>query len=110
MSRNRQIVVAGNTAVRQCQRPSGWLGRFVLWRMNASHSKLTDWALAHIAVENRHTILDVGCGGGGSVYKLAHADHDGEDYGGAHYVMEIASTAQHKANLVAVVGGEIRRR
>src|SRR5215471_3427555 len=64
--------------VRQCQRPSGWLGRFVLWRMNASHSKLTDWALAHVTVENHDTILDVGCGGGRTVSKLAQAATQGK--------------------------------
>jgi ubiquinone/menaquinone biosynthesis C-methylase UbiE len=32
--------------------------------MNSSHSKLTDWGLEHISIENHHTILDVGCGGG----------------------------------------------
>ena len=33
-------------------------------KMNLSHSKLTDWGLAHISIENHDTILDVGCGGG----------------------------------------------
>jgi len=32
--------------------------------MNLSRSKLTDWGLAHISIENHDTILDVGCGGG----------------------------------------------
>lgn len=40
--------------VSQCQKPRGWLGRFTLWRMNSSHSKLTDWGLAQIAVETLH--------------------------------------------------------
>ena len=50
--------------VNQCSKPTGWLGRFTLWRMNASHSALTDWGLGHIAVRDSDTILDVGCGGG----------------------------------------------
>ena len=50
-----------NVRVNQCSKPTGWLGRFTLWRMNSSHSKLTDWGLGHITIENRDTILDVGC-------------------------------------------------
>jgi ubiquinone/menaquinone biosynthesis C-methylase UbiE len=57
--------------VSQCQKPTGWLGRFVLWQMNAHHSKLTDWGLTHVSIEKHFTILDVGCGGGRTVSKLA---------------------------------------
>jgi 2-polyprenyl-3-methyl-5-hydroxy-6-metoxy-1,4-benzoquinol methylase len=57
--------------VLQCQKPTGWLGRFVLWNMNSRHSKVTDWGLAHVSVEKHDTILDVGCGGGKTICKLA---------------------------------------
>jgi ubiquinone/menaquinone biosynthesis C-methylase UbiE len=57
------------------------LGRFTLWRMNASHSKLTDWGLAQISVEKQYTILDVGCGGGRTVSKLAALATQGKVYG-----------------------------
>jgi ubiquinone/menaquinone biosynthesis C-methylase UbiE len=67
--------------VSQCQKPSGLLGRFTLWRMNASHSKLTDWGLAQISVEKQYTILDVGCGGGRTVSKLAALATQGKVYG-----------------------------
>ena len=49
--------------------------------MNASHSKLTDWGLAHISVERHDTILDVGCGGGKTISKLAGAASQGKVYG-----------------------------
>lgn len=70
-----------NAPLTQCQKPTGWLGRFTLWRMNASHSRLTDWGLAHIPVEKHHTILDVGCGGGRTVSKLAALATQGKVYG-----------------------------
>jgi ubiquinone/menaquinone biosynthesis C-methylase UbiE len=54
-----------------CQKPTGWLGRLVLWNMNWRHSKVTDWGLSHISIEEHDTILDVGCGGGRTVSKLA---------------------------------------
>jgi ubiquinone/menaquinone biosynthesis C-methylase UbiE len=44
--------------------------------MNARHSKLTDWGLSHVAVRPQDHILDVGCGGGRTVNKLAlRANH-----------------------------------
>jgi ubiquinone/menaquinone biosynthesis C-methylase UbiE len=74
-------VASRNTPVNQCSKPTGWLGRFTLWRMNSSHSKLTDWGLEHISIENHHTILDVGCGGGRTVSKLAAIPTQGKVYG-----------------------------
>lgn len=67
-----------------CQKPAGWLGRFVLWNMNSRHSKVTDWGLSHISIEKHATILDVGCGGGRTVSKLAAAATEGKVYGLDH--------------------------
>jgi SAM-dependent methyltransferase len=39
--------------------------------MNSSHAALTDWALAHIQVGSDGAVLDVGCGGGRTIEKLA---------------------------------------
>ena len=55
----------------QCRKPTGWLGRLFLWIMNRRHAKLTEWGLQQISVGKGDTILDVGCGGGVTVRKLA---------------------------------------
>ena len=39
--------------------------------MNASHARLTDWALAQLAIRPNAAILDVGCGGGRTISRLA---------------------------------------
>jgi len=65
----------------QCQRPAGLLGRFVLWNMNSRHSKVTDWGLSHISIDERDTVLDAGCGGGRTVNKLAAMASQGKVYG-----------------------------
>lgn len=57
--------------VNQCQKPTGWLGRFVLRNMNSRHSKVTDWGLSHVSIQEDDMVLDVGCGGGRTVSKLA---------------------------------------
>lgn len=65
----------------QCQKPSGWVGRLLAQRMNAGHSKLTDWGLTHVTVRVNDTVLDVGCGGGRTVSKLAAMAAQGKVYG-----------------------------
>lgn len=89
----------------QCQKPRGWVGRFVLWSMNRRHSKVTDWGLAHVQINASDTILDVGCGGGRTVAKLADAAPTGIVYG---IVVQLASASElpfgdHTFDLVTAV-------
>ena len=65
----------------QCRKPTGWLGRAAAWGMNRGHSKMTDWGLGHISIGKLDTILDVGCGGGETVHKLAGIATEGQVYG-----------------------------
>ena len=67
--------------VTQCQKPTGWLGRLVVRNMNARHSGVTDWGLARISIEKHFQILDIGCGGGRTVSKLAAVATEGKVYG-----------------------------
>ena len=55
----------------QERNPTGWLGRWNLRGMNRRHPKLTDWALTHCSIDSDATILDIGCGGGRTIHKLA---------------------------------------
>jgi ubiquinone/menaquinone biosynthesis C-methylase UbiE len=52
-----------------------------VWNMNSRHSKVTDWGLSPLAIQKHHTILDVGCGGGRTVSKLAAVATDGKVFG-----------------------------
>lgn len=65
----------------QCRKPSGLFGRFILWDMNRHHSKLTDWGLSHVSIKRNDKILDVGCGGGRTIHKLAAVAIAGKVYG-----------------------------
>ena len=65
----------------QCKKPSGWMGRLMLWSMNRRHSALTDWGLQHVHINPRDIVLDVGCGGGRTVAKLAALASDGKVVG-----------------------------
>lgn len=65
----------------QVRKPTRWVGRFFLWMMNRSHSSLTDWGLKHAQIEAHFMILDVGCGGGRTIEKLAALAKRGMVYG-----------------------------
>ena len=60
------------------------LGRFVLWNMNSRHGKVTDWGLSHVAIDKHATVLDMGCGGGKTITKLAAMASEGKLYGIDH--------------------------
>jgi ubiquinone/menaquinone biosynthesis C-methylase UbiE len=76
-----KVAVVAEKQVSQCQKPRGWLGRLTLWNMNSRHSKVTDWGLSHVTIEANYAILDVGCGGGRTVDKLAAVATQGKVFG-----------------------------
>lgn len=82
----------------QVRKPSGWLGRQVVGAMNQSHAALTDWALTHVVVPRSGMVLDVGCGGGRTVKKLAEMAGEGTvvgiDFAGASVAASKATNAR----------------
>ncbi len=93
----------------QCSKPTGWLGRFTLWRMNSSHSKLTDWGLAHISIGKHYAILDVGCGGGRTLSKLAAIAAQGKVYGVDYSEESVAASKSINAQSIAAGRVEVRQ-
>lgn len=65
----------------QCRKPSGRFGRFLGRAMNFGHSKARHWGLNHISIKPDSCILDIGCGGGGSVKEMALSTPKGKVYG-----------------------------
>src|SRR5262245_21134032 len=93
----------------QVRKPSGWLGRVVLWSMNLSHSAVTDWGLTHVDIEKGFTILDVGCGGCRTVQKLAEAATQGRVYGVDFAAGSVAASRSKNAQLIKDGRVEIRQ-
>jgi ubiquinone/menaquinone biosynthesis C-methylase UbiE len=87
---------AADKIIAQCRKPSALFGRFILWDMNRHHSKLTDWGLGHVSIKKTDTILDVGCGGGRTISKLAAMASEGKVHG-IDYSAE-SVTAAHRSN------------
>ncbi|HUK85680.1 MAG TPA: class I SAM-dependent methyltransferase [Candidatus Acidoferrum sp.] len=61
--------------------PKGQLGRLVAKRMNLHHEKLTLWGLTKVTLRSDYVILDVGCGGGKTIGKLAQMTPNGKIFG-----------------------------
>ena len=84
----------------QFRQPSGLFGRFNLWTMNRRHSRLTDWGLSHVKVARDATILDVGCGGGRTIHKLAALAPAGRVYGVDFAPTSVAASRSFNQSLV----------
>ena len=96
-------VVAGvltAVLIRQVRKPHKWLGRPFLWIMNRSHSKLTDWGLQHVSINKDFRILDIGCGGGRTIQKLATIASEGSVRGVDYASGSVAVSRRKNAQLI----------
>jgi SAM-dependent methyltransferase len=76
--------------------------------MNSRHSKVTDWGLSNISIGKSDIILDVGCGGGRTVSKLAAIAARGKIYGIDYSCTAIAVAEKNNRRLMAEDRVEIR--
>jgi len=81
----------------------------MLWRMNHGHSSLTDWGLAHITVQKHFTILDIGCGGGKTIAKLAALAPSGRVYGIDYSDASVAASQRTNKKQIDLHRVEIRQ-
>jgi ubiquinone/menaquinone biosynthesis C-methylase UbiE len=68
--------------------------------MNQRHSQLTDWGLSHVSVHENDTILDVGCGGGRTVAKLAAVTSCGVVHGVDYSEASVAAARRTNRRLM----------
>jgi ubiquinone/menaquinone biosynthesis C-methylase UbiE len=66
---------------------------------------LTDWGLKYLSIDKRDTVLDVGCGGGRTVQKLAAIATEGKVYGIDHSESSVA--ASHRTNVQWIETGRV---
>jgi SAM-dependent methyltransferase len=101
-------VASRSTRANPCKKPTGWLGKLVLRIMNLQHSKVTDWGLSHISIGTYDSILDVGCGGGRTVSKLAATASQGKVYGVDFSKESVAMTSKVNRQWIDMARVEIR--
>ena len=91
--------------LQQCRKPSRLVGRLFLWLMNRSHGGVTAWGLQHVTIPPNGTLLDIGCGGGRTIARLAQAAPEGRVYG-VDYSAESVATAR-STNARAIGEGRV---
>jgi ubiquinone/menaquinone biosynthesis C-methylase UbiE len=67
--------------INQCKCPKGHQGRLVAALMNKQHEALTLWGFTHVDIKPDYVILDVGCGGGKTLSRLAQRADQGKVFG-----------------------------
>jgi len=103
------IFVAIPYVLNQVRKPTKWVGRFFAWVMNLSHSGLTDWGLGHVTIGRNFKILDVGCGGGRTIGKLAALAPEGKVYGVDYADGSVATALGKNAGLIETGRVEIKQ-
>ncbi|MBQ2832063.1 class I SAM-dependent methyltransferase [Methanobrevibacter sp.] len=53
------------------RKPKGKLGNIQLKSMNKEHTPVSLWGLKHLDINNEDVILDIGCGGGMNINRMA---------------------------------------
>jgi ubiquinone/menaquinone biosynthesis C-methylase UbiE len=61
--------------------PTGSQGREVAALMNREHRVMTTWGLKHVKIKPDFVVLDVGCGGGRTLGRLAQRAVNGKVFG-----------------------------
>ena len=84
----------------QARKPDKWFGRVFAAAMNKSHEAMTAWGLGHVMIESQFHILDVGCGGGRTIEKLAAIARTGVIHGIDYAEGSVAVARKHNASLI----------
>lgn len=87
----------------QSKKPSGRFGRFLASVMNIGHANLTRWGLGFIDIARDIDALDIGCGGGRTVERLAGIAVDGKVFG-IDYSPDAISVARKKNRELIDIG------
>lgn len=98
----------------QFRRPTGRRGRLVAALMNRGHEMLVLWGLTHVNIKSDHLILDVGCGGGQTINRLAQRASLGKVFG-VDYSADMVEYARKvnkqliTENRVEIIAGSVEK-
>ena len=85
----------------QCGKPRGRFGRFLVRGMNFGHSGLTRWGLTKVEIRDNATVLDIGCGGGRALERLASLAIRGKVVGIDYSEDSVAVARKRNQRLIA---------
>lgn len=82
-------------------KPHGEAGREMLGGMNEHHSGVTGWALEFFDFHGSDRVLDIGCGGGEALRRMAEHITDGHLTGADHSELSVKMSKEHNADSIA---------
>ncbi|AJA48304.1 UbiE/COQ5 family methyltransferase [Clostridium pasteurianum DSM 525 = ATCC 6013] len=85
----------------QCRKPAGDTGKVVVEDMNESHFELTGWGLRKVNIQENSKILDIGCGGGRTINRLASLTPKGKVFGIDYSIDCVNWASDYNKDLVA---------
>ena len=85
----------------QFGKPRGRFGRFLVRGMNFGHSGLTRWGLTKVEIAENATVLDIGCGGGRTLERLASLARLGKVVGIDYSEDSVAVARKRNRQLIA---------
>lgn len=89
------ITEKGNPA-----KPTGRFGALMLERMNESHSAVTEWGLSFLKVSDDAMLLDIGCGGGATLARLAAISKHSRVFGIDYSDVSVQKSKEHNKTLI----------
>ena len=94
------VLAFSGYVLRQARKPDKWFGRIFARAMNKSHDAMTTWGLDHVIIERQFRVLDIGCGGGRTIAKLAAIASAGVVDGIDYAEGSVAVARGYNANLI----------
>lgn len=90
-----EITISGNP-----RHPEGEDGTKMLLRMNESHTQVTGWALGFWQINGADTVLDIGCGGGAALKRIATQITTGHLTGVDYSPVSVATASETNADAI----------
>ena len=81
-------------------KPAGEAGEQMLDRMNREHYEVTGWGLSFFDFSPRDTVLDIGCGGGMTLSRLAEMVSEGNIFGVDYSALSVEKSKNMNEALV----------
>ncbi len=96
----------------QCRKPQGDKGKEIVEKMNKNHYEVTGWGLQMLTLEDDSQVIDLGCGGGKTVQRLAIHTPEGKVFGldYSEDCVDWANELNHRAveeGHVVIIRGEV---
>lgn len=98
----------------QCRKPEGEKGKEIVENMNKNHYEVTGWGLQMVHIEDDSQVIDLGCGGGKTVQRLAIHTPEGKVFGldYSEDCVDWANELNHEAveeGRVVIIRGDVEK-